>query len=108
MPLIDKYEIPEGTYDDGRMKGTKQWHQIKAHLKATSDDRLKAIFTNFYAPDGRFNYDMPEFKAFAAECGPTNLTTLMLTVAEEAYMRQDADGNDLLHEDHFIRLQDEG
>lgn len=108
MPLIDKYVIPEGTYDNGNSLGTYQWHQMLAHIKQMSDERLITLFTNFYAPNGRYNYDLPEFKAVAEEVGPCNLTMLMLKLAEEAYMRQDDEGNDLLHEDEFSRLQDEG
>ena len=102
------YEIPEGTYDNGNIKGTKHWHQMKAHIAAMSDERLTTLFTDFYAPDGRYNYDMPEFRKVSEECGPCNLTMLMLKLAEEAYMRDDEDGNSILPEEEYIRLQDEG
>lgn len=103
MPyLSDQYVIPEDQYDNGNIKGTLQSHQWLAHTKAQSDARLKTIFTDFWAPDGRFNYDKPEFEALAAEFSPGNLTMLMLLIAEEAYMR------DILDEEDFLDLQDEG
>lgn len=96
----DQYDIPEEKCDDGRMKGTRQWHQWLAHIKAQSDERLEAVFTNYWAPDGQFNYDHPPFAELAAEFSPGNLTLLMLKVAEEAYMR------DILYEDDYLRIQD--
>jgi hypothetical protein len=77
--------------------------QMRKHIKAQTNERLFDIFTDFYDRKGRFDYDMPEWKEFVAECeGIGNLTMLMLEVAEEAYMR------DILDEDDYIRLQDEG
>jgi hypothetical protein len=77
--------------------------QMRKHIKAQTDDRLREIFTDFYGTDGRFNHDLPAWREFAQECqGIFNHTMLMLEVAEEAYMR------DVLDEDDFIRLQDEG
>lgn len=111
MALIDQYEIPEGTYDNGNIKGTKRWHQIKAHIAAMSNDRLEEMFTDYFAPDGRFNYDRPVFRQFASECSDPgvgiNLTSLMLSLAEAAYCRDDENGNSILPEDDYLRLQDE-
>lgn len=77
-----------------------QWVQWDKHVKAASDDLLRAIFTNFWAPNGRFNYEHPPFKEYVADFRPGNLTTLMFRIGEEAYMR------DILDEDDWIRLQE--
>ena len=75
--------------------------QMRKHIKAQTDDRLALLFTDFYDRKGRYDYAMPEFKAFAAECeGVGNLTMLLHEVGEEAYMRE------ILDEDDWIRLQD--
>lgn len=77
--------------------------QMRKHIKAQTDDRLEEIFTDFFNPQGRFDHDKPEWVEFAAECqGIGNHTMLMLEVAEEAYMR------DILSENDYSRLQDEG
>jgi hypothetical protein len=98
----DQYEIPSERCDDGRMKGTLQWHQWLAHIKAQSDERLESIFTDFWSPDGWFNYAKPEFVELVSEFRPGNLTLLMLKIAEEAYTR------DILAEDDYLELQEEG
>ena len=72
------------------------------HLESLPADQLEAIFTDFYTSKGRFNYAKPEFVNLAEVVGWRNLTTLMLKVAEIAYMK------DVLDEDDYLRLQEEG
>lgn len=105
MGLLDQYPVSDE--ERARPWGQAPMEpiivQMRKHIKAQSDARLTGIFTDFYDPRGRFNHDKPEWRTFANECqGIGNQTMLMLEVAEEAYMR------DILYEDDFIRLQDEG
>lgn len=96
----DSYVIPDDQCDDGRMKGTRQCHQWRAHIQAQTDARLEQVFTDYWTPAGRFNYEHPPFKELAAEFRPGNLSLLMSMMGEEAYMR------DVLPEDDWLRIQD--
>ena len=103
--LLHTYPVTDD--DRGRPWGQRPMEpvivQMRKHIKAQTDERLRLLFTNFYDRTGRYDYTMPEFEEFAAECeGIGNWTMLMLEVAQEAYQR------DILDEEDWCRLQDEG